>query len=68
MSTASKSVEVCRPLEANYNYEPEKKAEANKPSLSVAFPPLPKEINVPVKSKCFKLPKLRFGSSKRKEE
>lgn len=68
MSTVSKSVEVSRSLTANYNYEPEKKAEANKPNPSVAFPPLPKESKVPVKSKGFKLPKLRFGSSKRKDE
>lgn len=68
MGTTSKSVEVSNPLEVNYNHEPEKKQEPDKTSRPVAFPPLPKEKKVATKSKAFTLPKLRFGSSKRKDE
>ncbi len=68
MGVKNKSSEVSRPLEANYNHEPEKKQESDKTSRPVAFPPLPKENKVPAKSKGFTLPKLRFGSSKRKDE
>ncbi|MBK4770691.1 MAG: hypothetical protein FT726_13685 [Pantoea sp. Morm] len=68
MGTTSKSVEVSKPLEVNYNHEPEKKQEPDKTSRPVAFPPLPKEKKVATKSKAFTLPKLHFGSSKRKDE
>lgn len=68
MGTTSKSAEVSIPLEANYNHEPEKKQAQDKTSRPVTFPPLPKESKVPAKSKGFTLPKLRFGSSKRKDE
>lgn len=68
MGTTSKSVEVSNSLEVNYNHEPEKKQEPDKTSRPVAFPPLPKEKKVATKSKAFTLPKLRFGSSKRKDE
>lgn len=68
MGTTSKSVEVSKPLEANYDYKSEKKPNADEPTASVAFPPLPKESEVPTKSKGFTLTKLRFGSSKRKDE
>lgn len=66
MGTASKSVEVSVPPDANYNYEPEKKQEPEKKCRSVTFPPLPKEKKVSTKSKGFTLPKPRFRSSKRK--
>ncbi|WP_116403914.1 MobQ family relaxase [Serratia marcescens] len=68
MGTTSKPAEVSIPLEANYNHKSEKKQEPDKTSRSVAFPPLPKESKVPAKSKGFTLPKLRFGSGKRKDE
>ena len=68
MGTTSKSAEVSIPLEANYNHKSEKKQESDKTSRSVAFPPLPKESKVPAKSKGFTLPKLRFGSGKRKDD
>ncbi|CAY73927.1 hypothetical protein [Erwinia pyrifoliae] len=64
MSTTSKSVEVSRPSDANYNHEPEKTKEPGKTSQPVAFPPLPKESKVPAKSKGFSLPKFRFGLRK----
>lgn len=68
MGTTSKPAEVSIPLEVNYKHEPEKKQEPDKTSRPVTFPPLPKESKDPAKSKGFTLPKLRFGSSKRKEE
>lgn len=68
MGTTSKSADVSVPPDANYNHEPEKKQEPDKTSRPVAFPPLPKEKKVARKSKAFTLPKLRFGSSKRKDE
>lgn len=68
MGTTSKSANVSVPPDANYNQEPEKKQEPDKTSRPVTFPPLPKESKVPAKSKGFTLPKLRFGSSKRKDE
>ncbi|MET4054957.1 hypothetical protein ABIC12_000821 [Pantoea agglomerans] len=68
MGTTSKSAHVSVAPDANYNHEPEKKQEPDKTSRPVTFPPLPKESKVPAKSKGFTLPKLRFGSSKRKDE
>lgn len=68
MGTTSKPAKVSISLEANYKHEPEKKQEPDKTSRPVTFPPLPKESKDPAKSKGFTLPKLRFGSSKRKEE
>lgn len=68
MGTTSKSADVTVPPDANYNHKSDKKQESDKTSRSVAFPPLPKESKVPAKSKGFTLPKLRFGSSKRKDE
>lgn len=68
MGTTNKSADVSVPPDANYNHEPEKTQEPGKTSRAVAFPPLPKESKVPGKSKGFTLPKLRFGSSKRKDD
>jgi len=68
MGTTSKSADVSVPPDASYDHEPEKKQEPDKTSRPVTFPPLPKESKVPAKSKGFTLPKLRFGSSKRKDE
>lgn len=68
MGTTSKSADVSVPPDANYNHEPEKKQAPDKTNRAVAFPPLPKESKVPAKSKGFTLPKLRFGSGKRKDE
>ncbi|WP_409161671.1 MobQ family relaxase [Pectobacterium sp. B2J-2] len=68
MGTTNKSAEVSVPPDANYNHEPEKKQEPDKTSRAVTFPPLPKEKKVATKSKSFTLPKLLFGSSKRKDE
>lgn len=68
MGTTGKSADVSVPPDANYNHEPEKKQEPDKTSRPVTFPPLPKESKVPAKSKGFTLPKLRFGSGKRKDE
>ena len=68
MGATSKLAEVSVPPDANYNHEPEQKQAPDKTSRAVAFPPLPKESKVPAKSKGFTLPKLRFGSRKRKDE
>ncbi|WP_312738048.1 hypothetical protein [Atlantibacter hermannii] len=68
MGTTSKSADVSVPPDANYNHEPEKKQAPDKTNRAVAFLPLPKESKVPAKSKGFTLPKLRFGSGKRKDE
>jgi hypothetical protein len=68
MGATSKSADVSLPPDASYDHEPEKKQEPDKTSRPVTFPPLPKESKVPAKSKGFTLPKLRFGSSKRKDE
>lgn len=68
MGTTSKSADVSVPPDANYNHEPEQKQAPDKTSRPVAFPPLPKESKVPAKSKGFTLPKLRFGSNKRKDD
>ncbi|WP_145055408.1 MobQ family relaxase [Mixta calida] len=68
MGTTSKSADISMLPEANYNHEPEKKQALDKTNRAVAFPPLPKESKVPAKSKGFTLPKLRFGSGKRKDE
>lgn len=68
MGTTSKSADVSVPPDANYNHEPMKKQEPDKTSRQVAFPPLSKEKKVATKSKAFTLPKLRFGSSKRKDK
>lgn len=65
MGTSSKPAQVSITPEANYKHEPEKKQESD---LTVRFPPLPKKSKVPAKSKGFTLPKLRFGSSKHKDE
>lgn len=68
MGTTSKSADVSVPPDAHYNHEPEQKQAPDKTSRPVAFPPLPKESKVPATSKGFTLPKLRFGSGKRKDE
>ncbi|MDI6539416.1 MobQ family relaxase [Pantoea ananatis] len=68
MGTISKSADVSVPPDANYNHEPEKKQKPDKTSEAISFPPLPKEKKVSTKSKGFTLPKLRFGSGKRKDE
>lgn len=68
MGTTSKSADVSVPPDANYNHEPEKKQKPDKTSEAIFFPPLPKGKKVSTKSKGFTLPKLRFGSSKRKDE
>lgn len=68
MGTTSKSADVSVSPDANYNQEPEKKQKPDKTSEAISFPPLPKEKKVSTKSKGFTLPKLRFGSSKRKDE
>lgn len=68
MSATRKSVEVSTPTDANYEHKVEKRSTIVEPGKSVAFPPLPKETKVPTKSKGFTLPKLRFGSGKRKDE
>lgn len=68
MGTAIKPAQVSIPLEANYKSAPKKKQEPDKTNQTVTFPPLPKESKAPAKSKGFTLPKLRFGSSKRKDE
>lgn len=68
MGTTSKPAEVSKPLEANYEYKSENKQNADEPTAPVAFPPLPEESKVPMKTKSFTLPKLRFGTSKRKDE
>lgn len=68
MGTTSKSADVSVPPDANYNHKPEKKQKPDKTSEAIAFPPLPKEKKVSTKSKGFTLPKLRFGSSKGKDE
>lgn len=68
MGTTSKSADVSVPPDANFNHEPEKKQKPDKTSEAISFPPLPKEKKVLTKSKGFTLPKLRFGSSKRKDD
>lgn len=68
MGTTSTSADISMLPEANYNHEPEKKQEPDKTCRAVTFPPLPKEEKVATKSKSFTLPKLLFGSSKRKDE
>ncbi|MEN7462033.1 MobQ family relaxase [Pantoea dispersa] len=68
MGTTSQSADVSVPPAANYNHEPEKKQKPDKTSEAIAFPPLAKEKKVSTKSKGFTLPKLRFGSSKHKDE
>ncbi|WP_289367373.1 MobQ family relaxase [Pantoea stewartii] len=68
MGTTSQSADVSVPPAANYNHEPEKKQKPDKTSEAISFPPLPKEKKVSTKSKGFTLPKLRFGSGKRKDE
>ncbi|MBT0729313.1 MobQ family relaxase [Rosenbergiella nectarea] len=64
MGTASKPKQVSISPESNYKHEPEKKQD---PDLTINFPPLPKESKAPAKSKGFTLPKLCFGSEKRKD-
>ncbi|WP_210530556.1 MobQ family relaxase [Pantoea ananatis] len=68
MGTTSKSADVSVPSDANYNHEPEKKQKLDKTSEAISFPHLPKQKKVSTKSKGFTLTKLRFGSSKRKDE
>ncbi|NIC26321.1 MobQ family relaxase [Serratia plymuthica] len=68
MGTTKKSVEVSKPTDANYEHKVEKRSPIVEPGRSIAFPSLPKESKVATKSKGFTLPKLRFGSSKRKDE
>lgn len=68
IGTTSKSADVSVPPDANYNHEPEKKQKPEKTSEAISFPPLPKEKKVATKSNGFTLPKLRFGSGKRKDE
>jgi len=68
MGTTGKSADVSVPPDANYNHEPEKKQKPEKTSEAISFPPLPKEKKVSTKSNGFTLPKLRFGSGKRKDE
>lgn len=68
MGTTSKSVEVSRPSDANYTYDPEKKLVASDPVKSVAFPPLPEESKASEKQKVFTLPKLSLAGNKRKDE
>ncbi|MGG6193891.1 hypothetical protein ACQV2B_07325 [Pantoea allii] len=43
MGTGSKSAEVSKPLEVNYEYKPGKNPNANGSTASVAFPPLPRD-------------------------
>lgn len=68
MGTTRKSVEVAKPADANYEHKVEKRPTIVEPGGSIAFPPLPKESKVEKNSKGFTLPKLRFGSSKHKDE
>lgn len=67
MGTTSKSADVSKLPEANYNHKPEKKQEPDKTSRSVVFPPLPKESKVPTKSKGFIPTRFRFRFSKQKD-
>lgn len=68
MGTTSKSVGASKPADANYEHKVVKRPTNVEPSRSVVFPPLPKQSKITTKSKGFTLPKLRFGSSKRKDE
>jgi hypothetical protein len=68
MGATSKSVEVSKSADSNYEHKVEKRPTIVEPGGSIAFPPLPKESKVATKSKGFTFPKFRFGSGKRKDE
>jgi hypothetical protein len=51
MSTTSKSVEVSKPSDANFNYQPEEKQTMPESVESVALPTLPKESKKSTKLK-----------------